>query len=156
MTREEFINGVSTWDELINFCGNYGYGGCSNLYSDEDKNDYIDDRLIELATESDCWQDLLCDLQNIPTGYDWYILDDWGRLDFAGADDEDFAEAKDDALEWGDDNDVWDDEFEENDTDVVEYNHAGDEDEDIVVDEGCSINELFMAGVSYLQTIGAE
>lgn len=111
--------------------------------------EYIDSNLLDMARNAAGWEDLLSDLQDYPTGYDYYIRDDDG--DFVGANESDFFDYKDEALEWADDEGIFDDDEEDEndgydegcddiDTDVPEDPDDGYE----VGNEEISIAELFV------------
>lgn len=154
MTRTEFIENITTWYELLDFCSDEGCDWCENVYSEDAKDEHFDYNLVDMARNAGNWQDLLDTLNDIPTGYDYYILDDYG--DFRGADDDDFDSYKNDVLEWGDDHDIWEDEEEEAEDGEEEEVIDEEEDDGFPVEEGCSIGELFASGASCLQTIAVE
>lgn len=157
MTRQEFIDNVTCWSDLITFCDDEGCDYCGNVYDEDLKDEYFDEHIVDMARNADGWSDLYRELDDIPTGYDYYIYNDDGWF---GADYEDFDDYKNDVLEWADDHDVWD---EEDDEDYVEdyvdeeIFDGDDTDEDLEDDEqfedGCSLGELFTSCTSTLQTI---
>lgn len=153
MTRNEFINEVCSWEDLVDFCYDYGCDVCDGIHDLEDRNDLLNERLQEKAGEVDCWQDLLEWLGNIPTGYDYYYEE--GYYEFVPVDDDDFDDCKDEALEWADDRDIWDEEETEEDE---ESPATADNDENInddfaAEDEPISIGELMIACNSQMQQI---
>ena len=111
MTRQQFIDEVNEWQELINFCNDEGCSCCNDVYSEEDRDDYINERLVDMARNADSWSELLDTLSDITTGYDYYRRDDYGE--WCGLDDYEFDDYKDDVLEWADDQDIWEDDEEE-------------------------------------------
>lgn len=158
MTRTQFIEEVNCWSELIGFCYDYECSYCDDVYDEDRKDDYFDSELVEYARNADSWQDMLNYLQDIPTGGDYYIKDDYD--DWREADDDDFCNYKDDILEWGDNGDVWDEE-EEDEDDEEYYDPDGElvdesyyeDDEEEELEEGCTLGELFSASASKLQVI---
>lgn len=159
MTREEFVENVTCWYELIDFCYDYGCDYCEAIYDDEQKDDYFDEELVEMARNASSWQELQEDLSDIPTDYDFYIRDNYGE--WRGADDDDFDNYKEDVLSWGDDREIWDeedeDEFDELLDEEDEIDETWDEDEeDMELEEGCSLGELFTSSATKLQTIEIE
>ena len=155
MTRQEFIDEVTTWSELLDFCYSENIDFCDDVYSEDAKDDYFNSELVEMARNADDWRDLQSRLEDIPDGYDYYINDDYDG--FRGADDDDFDDHKDDILEYMDDNEYWDDDEEEE----VEEEPAPDDDEDpedeeSVEEEDVSIAELFTTCNSKLQKIDAD
>lgn len=70
MTRNEFLDNVNDWYELIEFCNDMGCSYCDDVYSEESMNDDINERLADWACEY-TWQELLSKLDDIPSGYDY-------------------------------------------------------------------------------------
>ena len=97
MTRDEFIQNVTTWSELRSFCYDYECSVCSEVYSQDELDDYFNERLVDMARDASDWSDLLESLEDIPTGASYYIRDDDG--DFSEADESDFDDLKDEVLE---------------------------------------------------------
>lgn len=159
MTREEFIENVRSWNDLLQFCYDEDCDYCEDVYDEDAKDDYFNEDIVDMARDAEDWRDLYRQLEDIPTGYDYYINGDYG---WRGADDRDFEEYKSDVLSWGDDNGVWDeDEEDEWDEDVLEEEYevdkASEEDEDDEeIEEGCSLGELFSSSAAKLQTIEIE
>lgn len=157
MTREEFIENIRSWNDLLQFCYDYDCDYCEDVYDEDAKDDYFNNDIVEMARNADSWQDLYRQLEDIPTGYDYYINDDY---DWRGADDRDFDNYKSDVLSWGDDYDVWDEE-DEDDEDVLEEEYVvaeemEDDKDDEELEEGCSLGELFTSSATKLQTIEIE
>ena len=153
MTRIEFIQDVTDWYDLLEFCHNEDCDICEDIYSEEGKDDHFNGMLVEMARNADTWQDLYDRLEEIPNGYGHYITDgyDWLRI----AEDDDFVQYKDDVLEWGDENDIWEDEYEDEDY-VEDEGDVEEEDDDFEAVEGCTLKELFVSGISCLHTITVE
>lgn len=157
MTRGEFIENVQCWSDLLSFCYDEGCDYCEDIYTEDSKDEYFNDSIVEMARYADNWQDLYRQLDDIPTGYNYYINDDDG---WRGADDDDFEEYKSDVLQWADDGEIWDEEDDE-DEEVSEEEYESDEtldvDDDIeALEEGCSLGELFTSSATKLQTIEIE
>lgn len=111
MTRAEFIDTVNRWSELIEFCSDEECDICDDIYSDDERDDYINQRLCDIASDSDDWRSLRDELYDIITGYDYYLYESW--TSWYGLTDNDFADYKQRVLEWMDDEDWWDDEDDE-------------------------------------------
>lgn len=154
MTRQEFIDEVTMWSELIDFCYNENINFCNDVYSEDEKDDYFNNELVEMARKADDWRDLQSRLEDIPDGCYYYINDDYGG--FRGADDDDFDDHKDDILEYMDDNEYWDDEEEEEVEEEPAPDDEDPEDEEPVEEEDVSIAELFATCNSKLQKIDAD
>lgn len=153
MTRHEFIDEVTTWSDLISFCYDEDIDFCEDVYSEDAKNEYFDEELVNMARDASSWQELCDRLEEIPTGYDYYIRDDYG--DFEGADDDDFDSRYEDVLEYMDENECWDDDGEDEEEPVREE-YVDPEDEEPVEEEDVSIAELFTTCNSKLQKIDAD
>ena len=156
MTRQEFIDNVTTWSELLDFCYDENIDFCEDVYTEDAKDEYFDDILVDMARDAGCWQELYNRLEEIPTGYDYYIRDDYG--DFEGADDDDFDSHYEDVLEYMDDNEYWDDDDgdEDYEEEPVREEYVDPEDEEPVEEEDVSIAELFTTCNSKLQKIDAD
>lgn len=148
MTRQDFIDNVNDFDELIDFCNDYECDLCEDVYSETARDEYIDDNLRDMAYNAEGWQDLLDTLNAIVTGYDWYRRDDYD--DWEGLGDYEFEQYKQDVLEWADDNDIWEEDEEE------ALPEDDDDDEEFVADEPMSIGELMGVCSSQLQQIGTD
>lgn len=147
MTRQQFIDEVNDWWELIDFCNDEGCSYCDDVYSEESRDDYINEELVDMARDADSWSSLLDTLNDITTGYDYYRRTDYG--DWEGLGDYEFSDYKDDVLEWGDNNDIWEEDEEEplpeDDADDVEFEP-----------EPISLGELMGACSSQLHQIGQD
>lgn len=151
MTRQEFIDDITSWWELIDFCNDEGYEEfVEDIFDEEDRDSYINDNLLDMARNADSWEDLLSTLRDIPTGYDYYRRDDYDE--WSGADDYDFNEIKDDLLERLDEDEFWED-YDEEEEPLEEY--ADPDDLVPVEDEDMDVSELFTTCASTLQKIDA-
>ena len=56
MTRAEFIDTVNEWWELIDFCSDENCEICNDVYSDDDRDSYIDETVQELNPLSACFE----------------------------------------------------------------------------------------------------
>lgn len=155
MTRNEFLNDVNSWSELISFCDEYGCNYCSDIYDEEQRDDVINERMYERARE-DSWHDVYSWLDNIETGYSYYMEDDYG--DFVGMDDSEFDSYKDDVLEWMDSNGYWDEDDDEDEPDDTDEDFFEDEpiDDEPVEDEDFSATELMGMCCAAYTTIKEE
>lgn len=157
MTRQEFLDDVCSFDELRDFCYDNDCTICDDIYDDDSKDDYINERLSDMADDADSWQSLYRTLEDIPTGYDYYRLDDYG--DFNGLDDDDFEDYKNDVLEWMDDREYWE---EDEDPEEEEYFPPEEEcneeenDEEPYEDDIQPVDELFSLCSEQLRVIDAK
>ena len=112
MTRNDFLNDVTEWWELLDFCSDEGCNICEDIID----SDQLD-------------------------GY--YRMN--GSFDYDGMDENDFDSYKEDVLEWGDNNGVWEDEPDDEDdfdTDTMFNEEDSEPDEPPVEEEDFSIGEL--------------
>ena len=108
MRRQDFIDNINTFDDLLSFCDNNGYEQFFEDYVDED---YADECLNEMFVDvirEFGWSEARDQMNNQDTGYTWYRRDAWG--DLVGCDDDDFESLKDEVLDYVDDDEAWDDE----------------------------------------------
>jgi hypothetical protein len=156
MTRQEFLDDVYDFRELMDFCYDNDCGICDDIYDDESKDEYINEHLSDMADNADDWQSLYRTLDYIPTGYDYYRLDDYD--DFNGLDDDDFDDYKNDVLEWMDDNEYWDeDEDDEEEYFPPEEEYSEEEDDEESCEEDMQpVDELFSLCSEQLRVIDAK
>ena len=156
MTRQEFLDDVYDFRELMDFCYDNDCGICDDIYDDESKDEYINEHLSDMADNADDWQSLYRTLDDIPTGYDYYRLDDYD--DFNGLDDDDFDDYKNDVLEWMDDNEYWDeDEDDEEEYFPPEEEYSEEEDDEESCEEDMQpVDELFSLCSEQLRVIDAK
>ena len=148
MTRQEFFDNVEDFDELIEVCSDYGCGICNDVYDSDQLDDWIDDHTDEWAANSS-WRDLRDKLDAIPTGYDYYSIDDYDYI--YGLDNRDFETYKSNVAEWIDNEELWEDE-EDDDEEPVQVVQSQSVDES-APEEDFSISELMIVCQSQLQSI---
>jgi hypothetical protein len=107
MTRTEFIEDVNDFYDLKRFCDDEGSSICDEIFAGDELRERVNDDLESLA-RSYTWDELRDYLNEVPEDNDWY---DW---DFRCVDHL-FNDYKDDVLEWGDENGIWDEEAEDED-----------------------------------------
>lgn len=148
MTRQEFIDNIQYWSELLEFCSDEGCNYCEDIYDSDQWNDSINDDVYEMAGTSS-WRTILDVLQGYDdlSGYDYYRRDDYGE--WHGLDEDDFSEYKYDVLGWGDDGEIWDEDEEEEEPPVPYINP---EDVTPLEAEDVSMNDLFLSGIEALKT----
>lgn len=163
MTRNEFFDEVTSWGELIEFCLNNGCNGyVEDVYSDDGRDDYINENLVDWAQE-ESWRDLRDRLDDIETDYDYYEYD-YG--DWRGLDDDDLQDRMEEVAEWCDRNGIWEDDEEEpvdeedpideedDSAEDAEPNSETDtEDQTPVEDEDCPLDEFLFAGIGCVKSI---
>lgn len=145
MRRQDFINNVTSWRELIEFCDENGLSSCDDIYSDERKDNYINENLYDICRDSNDWQDVRYILRNIPEGYNYYILDEYDWMDFCGVPDSGdiFNERKDEVLAIGDDHGFWDD-------------NNDDDDDEFEADIDVALDDFFASSAEDLNKITSE
>lgn len=122
MTRDEFLEEVTTFYDLIDFCEEEHLFDCDGIVDEYSFDEEIAYALEDWRNRFDDWtraRDWLCDL---PTGYDFYREDGYGNWE--GLDRSDFEDIKQDVLDEMDDAEAWDDEPEEESPDEPEEGEA--------------------------------
>lgn len=158
MTRDEFLEEITTWQQLRDFCEDNGCGDyLMDIYSEEDRDGYVDDCIVDWARDY-TWTELYSILDNIPTGYEYYRLCEDG--DWEGLTQADFDAFKDDVADWCDRNDIWDEEYTEEDDEeeAPEEDEEEDDSEPVdeeppIEDEDFSLDELFLVGIGCIRDI---
>ncbi len=152
MRRQEFIDEVTTWDELLSAADELReYDLLSDIYSDEARNDWINECLADWARELD-WQDMLGRLSDFDSdSSEWWQLDDYGEWNAVSDGDDYFEDMKNELLEIGDDNSAWDD-AEEGEEDT-EDEELFDPEPDLEIDEDQSVGDFFVECNSVFKTI---
>lgn len=109
MTRQEFIDDVTTFWELRDFCEEQGCEICDDIYDEDSYNEYIDECTYDWV-RNESWQDLLNILEGLPSGFDYYRRDSYG--DWEGLYDNDLEDYKNEVLSWVDEYGEWDEDDE--------------------------------------------
>ena len=119
MTRQEFLDSIESFSDLINFCNeNDGYQAYTqNIYDNEDYDMEICRRISEYSNENR-WEEIRDWLDNLPYGCDYYEYDDdWSE--WKGLEDEDLHERVHELAQELDEDGFFDDEVEEQEADAV-------------------------------------
>ena len=127
MTREEFLDNVNDWDELLDFCYDNDIYTCEDIHTDAQKDEYIEDNLVEWA-RTNTWKELYNILDDIPDEGSWYVINDYG--DIWEATDDDFEDYKQRTLEKCDDGELFDEEEPYEEDDIEDYTLDEEEEED--------------------------
>lgn len=143
MTRQEFIDKVNDFDQLMEFAGDVGYD-YENVYDSQQYDDRIYD---DIHNDDNCWQEVRDWIADLPDGYEFYTQDAWGE--WFGHDASDIDDLKQELLEWADDqSDVFDEEddgSEEEEDAEMEDDQSDEFDPDSAFTIG-EILRLFSAG----------
>ena len=143
MTRQEFIDEVCDWGDLIDFCrDNHADDLVEDIYDEASRDDYINEGLVDLAREY-TWDELYSILDRIPTGYEYYKYD-YG--DWEGLGDGDFDDLKQEVDDYCLRNGIFDDEEEDEEEEPEEEpeeESVDEEGEEPIEDEDCSFSDLF-------------
>lgn len=150
MTRQEFLDEITTWYDLIEWCNNHMCSYCDDIYSDEARDEYIDEALVDMARNNN-WYELRDILSNLATGHDYWCRDEYG--DWHGVDDE-FDEYFNDVLEWADENGEFDEEEEE--PLFVDEDDYEDEADEFTVDTSVALGDFFASSADDLTKITLE
>ena len=151
MTRAEFLNNITVWEELKDFCRDWECEYCDDIFDEYDRDREINEDIDEYCGDYG-WDELRDFLNGIPTGYDYYRRN--SAFDWDGADDDMFESYKYDVCEWADNGGVWDDNSEEED-DLFEFEEddsfTEDPDESPIEDEDFSVGDLIgMCSVAFV------
>lgn len=149
--RLDFINNVTDWRDIIEFCVNNDLDFHNNIYDDNALNDYIEENLEELA-HNYYWTEVLDVLQSIPQGLDFYIREEDSFMEFSPARQSDFDFIKDEILEYMDDINGWDEDEQESDT-SEESNHESENQEEFNINTDISIDDFLISNVNDFQKI---
>lgn len=146
MTREEFLDNVNSFWELREFCNDTGCPVMDDIYDSDSRNETIEERMYDWAREYS-WREVLSMLQEEENedGYDFYRDGDCGYLE--GLSDELVGDYAAEALEWGDDHDIWDydEDEEEQDNEYEPVPYEEEIDLTPIEDEDFSVSDLFAA-----------
>lgn len=135
MTRQEFLDDVNSFSDLIDFCCDERIDYCYDIYDAYNLNEILMERIADMSD----WTDVRGLLRDIPTGYDYYREDGYGGFEAA---DDYFDDYKDEVLRHMDRNGGWD-EDEEDDEEYEEY-----ESDDAMGEDDADIDDTsFMAAV---------
>lgn len=143
MTRDEFIQQADNWEFLIDWCYDNGCSYCDDIYSDDNRDDRIDEEVSEYIRQ-ERWYDLKRWLDDIPTGYDYWRKDDYG--DWYGVDDE-LDEYLTDILQWADEHSVFEIENDEDSVDEYIIDEEGACDEEFEINPDISLDSLFVSSI---------
>lgn len=144
MTRREFIENVTTWGELVEFCYDEGLEECIEDIWSEDSYDECINEFLRDYVRSHSWVDVLDYLNDLPSGYDYYQRGDydetWTGLNYYDCCDEWY---KNNVMERMNNDDAWDEEEEEEEeaeeSAIIDNEDPFDnipvEQEDILVDD---------------------
>ena len=152
MTRQEFIDEIYEWGRLIDFCNDEGCDYLDNIYTEDARDDYINEYQLEDWARNNTWRNLYSLLEDLTADYDYYRIDEYG--DWVGLDDYDFDDYKDDVLRWADDRGIFDEEDEEEDP--ADYGIEDEEVDDEEVEEPISMFELLSGCQDTYQKISEE
>lgn len=131
MTRSEFIDNITEWWHLIDFCNDEDCSICEDVYHDDDLDNMIDEDITNAVTDGMGWREVRDRLESIDHSYDYYVCE--GYMVYEGLNDDDFERYKADVIEWMDNNGLWDAEDEDDDfdeDDILPFEEPADEPDD--------------------------
>lgn len=152
MYRQEFLNEITNWDELKDFCDEHECPTCDDIYDNDDKNAEIDWDISEYGSDYS-WCSLRDLLNEIPVGYVYYRKNaafEWVPVD------DDFEEYKNYVCEYFDDHELWDEEETVDgplDDFFIEADGLFEESDDPIEDEEFSVGDLIDMCSAQLATI---
>lgn len=156
MTRNEFIENVQDFGDLITFCYDEGCNYTEDIYDEEGMDEFVDNELYDITRNAgERWYNIRDILNDIQTGYGYYRI--YSISEIVPLYDDDFEDYKCDVMDWGDANDVWEhDEESEETTELEEEKSEEKEEDDQPPEEGCTIEELFTAGKELAEEMAAK
>lgn len=125
MTRDEFMDNINDFSELLEFCSDEDCEICADIYRDDDYDREVED---DIANAGYGWRALRDYLSDLPTGYDYYRRN--GSFDYDGLDDRDFEDYKSEVAAWMDDGGWWDEDEPEDDWEPEEEPFEEEEPDD--------------------------
>ena len=129
MTRDEFYNTIDSFSELKDFCVDNDLRTMEDVFSDDERDDYLYDVIHD---NNDYWADLRDWLNSIPTGYDWWVRDNWDAWE--GIDEDDFPSWLDSVANEAEEEGVFDAE-EDLEEDGCEIEAAAENEKKIMAEE---------------------
>jgi len=126
MTRSYFVENITTWRELLEFCSDNDLGTCRDIMTEDERDEDVDNSISEYVSQNG-WRVLLEVLDNIPCGY---YFRKTGDLQYDSLDDDDFENYKDDVLYDADYDEIWDEEAEEEEETEAETENEEPDPED--------------------------
>ncbi len=106
MTRQEFIDNVNSFQELIEFCYDKQLDICDDVIDGVDLHEYI---MQIIRQDFDTWQGIRDFLSDIPTDGEYYAIDGYGDIICV---DDIFDDYKADVIRTMDQSGAWDEEDE--------------------------------------------
>lgn len=145
MTRNDFIENITEWWQLLDFCSDEGCSICEGIYHDDDLDNMIDEDIANAVNDGMGWGEIRDRLCDIDCSYDYYVSE--GYMVYEGLNDDDFERYKNDVLNWMDDYDRWDeedDDFYDNEEDPIfdESDESENDDDFQEPEEDFSVTEL--------------
>lgn len=110
MTRDDFLQ-ITDMDELYSFiCDHNLYDYLDNYYTEDNLDEMLDDQFAEMI-RSEGWRTTMNAMNDVPTGWEWYLYDDWGTI--SGVSEADVEELVHRMYEdLSNEDDLWDDDEE--------------------------------------------
>jgi len=137
MTRQDFIEEVSNFSELIDFCAETGCSELEEVYDEYTYYEIINEDIVQWARDGD-WKSLYNILDSLPDGYDYYTCEygEWTGLGW-----DEFHDYKENVLLWADRNEAFDEEeepeTEPEEDECEEYEGFAEEEEISLLDMMC-------------------
>lgn len=145
MTRQEFIDSVNSFYDLICFCQDECiYDLLDDIYDA----DYLNEIIIDSIREMRDWEQVRDFVNGIPAGCEYYREDGYGGFEDALPFLNDY---KDDAIRHMDNNDLWD---EEEDEDLDEEMDDEDEEPNEYIEAPVKIEEEDIEITSFMAVLG--
>lgn len=138
MTRQEFIDDVTTFGDLMDIASDVGIDFLDDIVYDDERDEEIDEAIRD-RLDHEYWGEIRDWLNNIETGFEWYRRD---GDEYVGLCDEDFEAYKDDVERYLLDIEWFDAEEDEDDEDIVTYTET-EENQDSTEDQPVDTRSLY-------------
>jgi len=151
MTRQEFIDSITEWNELIDFCNDYDiYSYVQDIYTDDQMAEHIEYNAEDFICENGwvCFRDYLNDIRE---GH--YFYKKTGEMEFEYMDDNDLARLKNEILE--NEEEIFDEEDDEEEPEAIAEEETS-VDAEPTPDEPIGIDALFSECSAVFQSAQQE
>ena len=152
MTREEFLENTTDFDELVYFCNEYGYYEyVEDIMDSESFDNWLDEKFADDLSHYS-WREIRDEMNDVPEGYDWYRIYDG----YYGLTDDDFSEILQEVLERCDDDEFWDHPEEDDidsyvDDDILSEEEIVEEEEVLEIEDEASMLDMFASTSSFIK-----
>lgn len=148
MTRNEFMEDILDWQELLSFCADNQCDLCDDIYSEDETNDMINNQVAFMIECKENWwtiREYLDYIDGVDQGCEYYRTNGVG--DFDGLTNDDFEDYKHEVLKWMNDNNL----FEEECDDEMDEDYEDEEELVVEEDDDYTVIDLFYDSIKELE-----